>query len=580
MNVGVINPAGQLSASATGALDKALLRPPEVVCRLTRMGAAFPTRLSFMRILVRRMATENWQISCERFELDNAGYGTAVYTVSLPGQCYSLVVFANPLADSDRTDRVIASAWDAAFVLFDGIPGEADIDRLRQQAPLQEAGRFQATELVLSRANRSLRLFEYTCDCLADGRQPEPQRLMDVGYLMRTTAVYGNGKFGVSDRSRIATRPETQNSFGAEMLTVYLIRLFTFDQLEHIARQRSPETAVSLDRDLKRLLGIGNATGLGMAPFVVSHPELLHQWFAAREIALSRVRAMSRVEVGELQRAEELRQRVLTHLAQWRVDDPVYQARNQQLSDDLTAFGCWLDDAKSGSTDLGYLWDILYRWTQENLSLDAQELLVALMLELYPECTDDLEDMFHIEKEGRLDVTMPIEDFRELVSSQYDWTADFDFSDAKENTHFWYVSENKLEPRFGVREEEQGADREMPVAIARDMTALRGDLAQALDGTTVAEFLFAYPQHRHLVRRVQALGQYPYGEIRDNLLANTCSPLDILRFKLAFFGAVKFDPKSSLWTRICMYQGAPLPDELDSVAVDDWWLAIWPGDTA
>lgn len=580
MNVGVINPVGLSSTGQSGEPDNALLRPPEVVCRLTRMGAAFPTRLSFMRLLVRRMAAENWQISCQCFELDNAGYGTAVYNVSLPGQCYSLVVFANPLADSDRTDRVIASAWDAAFVLFDGIPGKADIDRLRQQAPLQEAGRFEATDLILSRANRSLRLFEYTCDCLASGRQPEPQRLMNVGYLMRTTAVYGNGKFGAGDHSRIASRPETQNSFGAEMLTVYLIRLFTFDQLEHIARQRSPQTAVPLDRDLKRLLGIGNATGLGMAPFVVSHPELLHQWFAAREIALARVRSVSRVQLAELQRAEQLRQRVLTHLAQWRVDDPAYQARNQQLSDDLTALGCWLDDAKSGFTGSGLLWDILYRWAEENLSLDAQELLVALMLELYPECTDGLENMFHIAKERRLDVTMPIEDLRELMSSQYDWTADFDFSDAKENTHFWYVSENKLEPRFGVREEEQGAEHEMPVGIARDMTALRSDLAQALDGTIVAEFLFANPQHRHLVRRVQALGHYPYGEIRDNLLASGCSPLDILRFKLAFFGAAKFDPKSSLWTRICMYQGAPLPDELGSAAVDDWWLAVWSGDTA
>ena len=68
------------------------------------------------------MAVENWQISCQCFELDNAGYGTAVYTVSLPDQCYSLVVFANPLADSDGTGRVSASAWVAASVLFFRIP--------------------------------------------------------------------------------------------------------------------------------------------------------------------------------------------------------------------------------------------------------------------------------------------------------------------------------------------------------------------------------------------------------------------------------------------------------------------------
>jgi hypothetical protein len=34
-------------------------------------------------------------------------------------------------------------------------------------------------------------------------------------------------------------------------------------------------------------------------------------------------------------------------------------------------------------------------------------------------------------------------------------------------------------------------------------------------------------------------------------------PIDLLRAKLAMFGATKFDPKSDLWTRITMYQGAP-----------------------
>ena len=28
-----------------------------------------------------------------------------------------------------------------------------------------------------------------------------------VGYLMRTTAVYGNGKFGIADRTNFADRP-------------------------------------------------------------------------------------------------------------------------------------------------------------------------------------------------------------------------------------------------------------------------------------------------------------------------------------------------------------------------------------
>ena len=36
-------------------------------------------------------------------------------------------------------------------------------------------------------------------------------------------------------------------------------------------------------------------------------------------------------------------------------------------------------------------------------------------------------------------------------------------------------------------------------------------------------------------------------------------PIDMLRLKLSFFGAIKFDPRSDKWLRICMFQGAPLP---------------------
>jgi hypothetical protein len=47
-------------------------------------------------------------------------------------------------------------------------------------------------------------------------------------------------------------------------------------------------------------------------------------------------------------------------------------------------------------------------------------------------------------------------------------------------------------------------------------------------------------------------------------------PIDLLRCKLSFFGASKFDPRSDRWVRINMYQHAPFPDEFDQVEVDAW----------
>ena len=84
------------------------------------------------------------------------------------------------------------------------------------------------------------------------------------------------------------------------------------------------------------------------------------------------------------------------------------------------------------------------------------------------------------------------------------------------------------------------------------------------------------PAHRYIVRRVQTVAHCPYAEIRDNLVGENCLPIDMLRCKLSFFGASKFDPKSDRWTRITMYQGAPLGDELNTPGfdADDWWLPV------
>ena len=85
---------------------------------------------------------------------------------------------------------------------------------------------------------------------------------------------------------------------------------------------------------------------------------------------------------------------------------------------------------------------------------------------------------------------------------------------------------------------------------------------------TVATLLRAWPDFRHTVNRVQIAADHAYSELRDNLVGEDCRPVDILRAKLAYFGASKFDPKGDLWTRITMYQGAPLPEEISDS--DDW----------
>ena len=190
-------------------------RDPDVVVRLSRMGSAHPMRLSFLRVLLRRLQTEGWRFDRPLWEVDDRGVGRAVYRARGPLRTYCLVAFAHDLPDEMRSDRVIATAWDATFALVDGEPSDADLDRLAANVPYQEAGRISVKELTLSRVNRSVRLFSHVVDRLAQGLQPDLAEIDAVGYLMRTTAVYGSGKFGAVDRDDVADRPELQAPFQA-----------------------------------------------------------------------------------------------------------------------------------------------------------------------------------------------------------------------------------------------------------------------------------------------------------------------------------------------------------------------------
>ena len=549
-------------------------RPAYQVMRLDRMGSSFQTRLSFMRSLVRRMSRENWSFERLRFDVDEQGFGTSVYAVVTPKRTYSLVVFTNDLNPEERTDRVIAEAWDATFSLFDGIPSEKDLERLRRNTTKQEAGRFLPSELVLSRANKSLRLFEHVVNHLAQGMQPDLDLLASVGYLMRTTAVYGSGKFGSADREKIAGRSETQGAFQVEMLNVYLVRWFTIDLVEHIAHSKGGLTAVPLAPEYRRFLGIGNATGLGMAPFLVNHPLLVHKWVKARETALARIRNLEYPSQDTLEVFDQLLQGVQIHVSEWKVEDVKQTVCIEKLAQELKL----LQDefAERRNWKLKFFWEQLFQFAETHFSLEGQELMVALLIEPHGYLVDDLADEMYSEDEMRFDPRMSLERLRQLIEENYDWALNIDFGHQEENRQFWYYSEEKLEPRLGIRNVDPGSEWEIPLAVGRDVSELYNELGKSTEYRSAGEFVLAHPERRHSARRVQALSNFPYSEIRDNLVGVGMRPTDLLRFKLAFFGATKFDPKSDLWTRITMFQGAPMPDELKTSNSDAWAFPVRP----
>jgi hypothetical protein len=306
-----------------------------------------------------------------------------------------------------------------------------------------------------------------------------------------------------------------------------------------------------------------------MAPFLLFHPALLHCWIEARETALARVRALTRSTQTTRRQFRQVLARMGLGLDSWSTADQRQSDRVEELKGDL---GKIRDRIEIRCLEQGLPWDDLIHWSETELSLEGQELLVTLVLEPHGELVDNLAQGMAIDESlyFRIRGSRPISELIRLIDTHYQWALEIDYSEQQNCARFWYVSEEKLEPRLGERFQEPGADREQPLAFGRDVAALYIDLVKADPSTLVAGFLLVNPLHRHAVRRVQLAGQFPYCEIRDNLIAASMVPIDLLRCKLSFFGASRFDPKSDRWVRITMYQHAPFPDELDQMAADDW----------
>ena len=553
-------------------IDSDFMRPPEQVMRLDRMGSSFPTRLSFMRTLIRRMSKENWKFERISREVDKDGYGVSVYSAITPLRTYSLIAFTQEIPAEMRTDRVIAEVWDATFSLFDGIPAQDDIDYLANNTPKQEGGRYRPSELVLARANKSLRVFENVIASLAKGIQPDLDLLYSVGYLMRTTAVYGSGKFGCADRAKIADREECKPPFQIELLAVYLIRWFTIDSVEELAKERGGDKAVRLNENTRQFVGVGNSTGLGMAPFLLKHPTLIHNWVVAKETALARVRSIETPLQGTLEVFLKSLLQVSQHIDEWNVEDAIQAERISCLTDEIQALRIWCED--ESNIFRPYPWNGIYHYVEDNFSLECQEMIVSLIIEPHGLIVDDLAETMSTTSIPKFKADMSLSQLKVVVEDCYQWATTIDFSLEESQHHFWYYSEDKLEPRFGSKGVDDGVEQEMPLAIGRDVYDLNEKLSETHDDVSISEFVMMHPQFRHIIRRIQNTFVRPYSEVQDNLLSESMRPLDLLRFKLAFFGASKYDPKSDLWTRISMYQGAPMPDQLSKPNHDCWSFPI------
>ena len=544
------------------------LRHPEDVMKLSRLGSFHQSKLSFLRSFIREF--KNWEFNRDIFDLDKDGYGVVVYSVRKNKRIYSLICFSQHINAVERSDRVIATKWDAAFVLHDGVPTKNDIERLKENVPKQEIGRMSNKELALSRANKSVRIFDHVVNSLSSGKQPDVNLLNKVGYLYRTTAVYGSGKFGLADRFRIKDRKEICGPFRLEMMLVYLVRQFTFDQINHISKMKNPNEFVSLDKKIAKNLGIGNSTGLGMAPFIVNHPTLLHQWIYNREKALKKIRSIKDVSKKEIEHFKFCLEKSKKIIDTWYTDSKYQNKKIKSLKNDLIKFNEYFSSLKFISKK--YLWNEIFLWIDKYLDEECSEYLISMMMEPYDNIIEPLVKNMSTDEEKYFNIpsNRKLIELKKIIETKYKSILNINFNDKKSNTFFWFISKNKEEPRIANRFEEYGSNLEQPLAIARDIKKVYEKISNENLSKTVADFLADNDELRHVIRRIFISEKFQYSEIQDNTISETLIPIDMLRLKLSFFGAQKFDPRSDKWLRICMYQGAPLVNEIKNS--DDTWI--------
>lgn len=545
------------------------LRPPEVVMAPAQIGATRLTRYSFSRTMLRRAVSEGWALDDPILDLDDAGRGEVIYRVEAGDHVFHFVGFLTHLDESEHTDRVVADRWEIAAALVEGEIDEAFLSELRANVPAQEDGRFDARTLVLTRGNRSVRFYDYLVDELAAGRQPDPAKVGDAGYIMRSTAFYGNGKYGMRSWAGYSADHPLAAPYRSQMLCAWLFRETSYLAVEHAARAKGGDAAVAFNAEWSRFFGLGNATGLGIVVYGFKHPHIVNAWNGVRELALANVRALPgtpdrRAEVTRwIDKAEG-------HFRLGSADDATPFLSPQQLAplvDSIRSAWAELQDDERP-------FDSLMRWA-ETQHVEVAELIVSILVELDEAVDAEVDELLRVEEHGLLDLGITVGETRDLIETRFGWLADLDLDQDDASHYWWVISDNTEEPRRTPHTAIPPDGRDIAIDAANDLWRLRASLNGVADFVTLASHLAEHPHHLHAAHRLLD-DPGPYGEPRDNCCAKSYLPLQIQRFQLAMYGMDNYKPKSTDWLRVTLFQGAPRVAELPDAPSDDWVFPVHP----
>ena len=167
------------------------------------------------------------------------------------------------------------------------------------------------------------------------------------------------------------------------MMLVYLVRQFTFDQVNHVAKFKNPKKAVKLDSKICKNLGIGNSTGLGMAPFIVNHPTLLNNWIMCREKALKKIREIKIVNTHDSDLFKSCIRNSIKNITSWNTESEYQLKKIKNLLEDVRKFVEFIENKFNFNTD--YPFNEIYLWLEKETCDECIEYIVSIMMEPYNE---------------------------------------------------------------------------------------------------------------------------------------------------------------------------------------------------
>ncbi len=553
-----------------------LMRSASEMMEPERLAAIQPSRISASRALVGRAVRGRWQIICKRFDIDEKGNGVAEYRIDIGGWRFSFPVYSFEPSPHGRTGRIIGRSWDMMGALVEGDMSQADFETTRAELPKLYEGRATPGTLIWCRSNRSGRFFESAKQALQAGRQPDVAELAQTCYLMRNTGLDGNGTFGTKTFLAYEGDHPLRWSLAAQMLCAYMMRVFAQDLLQHLVRLASPQ-APAMAKDLRRFLGVGNGSALGLMLFVNNHPRLIERWLFIREEAIARAKAVMPDDEGsEIAKLLALVEKAITFRTQ---DRAAYEnfTRSDVLAEELQvirrAVADLLDRWRAGNRFAAEPFADLAASLEGRVHAEAMETLHSLLIELVPEDADALVDGLVIDEELTGRPEMPVGRLRDILRNDYAWAFRLDLDIAADKRYVWYKSVTAEEPRRGPAAEVGEDVVNLGLDLPRLVVALDHDLAAVDPSLSTARFLLAHPQHRAIVTRVQALAGTSLHSPHADIMSGAFTPAHITRLlNVGIHGIDKTRDFLDRNLRGVLFHGAPIPEDIANGTADDQWF--------